>query len=445
MTTTTTIQGFAGEVIVPGDPAYDAARRTVLGEGTPAYVVRPANREDVQAAVRFAAYAGLPPAVRGGGHSFAGFGTNDGGIVIDLTMLDEIEVLDAEGGLVRIGGGATWGQVADALAPYGLAISSGDTRSVGVGGLTLSGGIGWKVRRHGLALDSLLAVEVVTADGRVVRASTEENPDLFWALRGGGGNVGIATAFEFAAHPTTDVHFGRLTFPATEAASVLQGWAAHLRTAPEELTSGVAFANPFLGGPEAPVELLLAYDGDDGAAARQAIDPIRALGTVLSDDVALTPYAEVLEEGRAVPPGIGFDVRSGFVDHAGVADALAVLAEVGAQHGSPVIALRALGGALARVDRDHTAYAHRDAALLVVTTLIGPCPALEAGAAGHTAVWERLAPYLSGAYANFQSGAAPADVAAVYPDATYRRLAEVKHRWDPANLFTGNHNVAPAT
>ena len=138
---------------------------------------------------------------------------------------------------MRIGGGATWGQVAAALAPYGLAISSGDTKSVGVGGLTLSGGIGWKVRKYGLALDNVVAAEVVTADGEFVRASAEENRDLFWAIRGGGGNFGIVTAFEFVAHPTTDVFHGTITFPAAEAATVLQGWADYLRTAPEELTS----------------------------------------------------------------------------------------------------------------------------------------------------------------------------------------------------------------
>ena len=173
-----------------------------------------------------------------------GFGTNDGGVVIDLSELANVEIIDKERHLVRIGGGATWGQVAAALAPHGLAISSGDTKSVGVGGLTLTGGIGWKVRKYGLALDNLVAAEVVTADGEVVRASAEENPELFWAIRGGGGNFGVVTAFEFAAHPTTDVFYGKIAFPASEAATVLAGWADYLRTAPEELTSVVNFANP---------------------------------------------------------------------------------------------------------------------------------------------------------------------------------------------------------
>jgi len=244
---------FGGDIIEPGGAEYESARRSVLVSGSPTQVLRPKSGADVQAGVRFAAEAGLVLSVRGGGHSFPGFGTNDEGGVIDLSRLANVEIIDDERHLVRIGGGATWGQVAEVLAPHGLAISSGDTKSVGVGGLTLTGGIGWKVRKYGLALDSVVAAEVVTADGALVRASAQEHPELFWAIRGGGGNFGIVTAFKFAAHPTTDVFYGRIAFPAAEAGTVLQGWADHLRTAPEELTSTASFANPFAGGPQAPV------------------------------------------------------------------------------------------------------------------------------------------------------------------------------------------------
>src|SRR5215831_6747451 len=295
---------FGGEIIEPGGPGYESASRSVLTSGSPAYVLRPASVGDVQAAVRFAADAGLVLSVRGGGHGIPGFGTNDGGVVIDLSKLATVEIIDDERHRVRIGGGATWGPVAAALAPHGLAISSGDTKSVGVGGLTLTGGIGWKVRKYGLALDNVVAAEVVTASGAVVRASAQENPELFWAIRGGGGNFGIVTAFEFVAHRTTDVFFGKIAFPAAETAAVLQGWADHLRSAPEELTSTADFANPFAGGPEAPVEIYVAFDGDDPGLAAQAIDPIRRLGTVIDDDVALEPYADTLVDGGAPPPGL---------------------------------------------------------------------------------------------------------------------------------------------
>jgi FAD/FMN-containing dehydrogenase len=435
---------FDGDIIEPGDPAYDAASRVVLASGSPDLVLRPSSAAGVQAAVRFAAASEHPLAVRGGGHSFPGFGTGDAAVVIDLGRLDGVEVTDEERGLVRIGGGATWGQVADELRPYGLVISSGDTRSVGVGGLTLSGGIGWKVRRHGLALDSMVGAEVVTADGALVRASSDEHPDLFWALRGGGGNVGVVTTFEFVAQPTTEVFFGVISFPAAEAGVVLQGLADYLRTGPEEITVNVVMANPFAGGPEAPVELHLAYDGDDAGLAALAIDPIRGLGTVLSDSVGLHPYADILEEGLAPPPGIVFWTRSAFVERDAVDEVLRILSGVGASERPPIIQLRTLGGAVSRVDEGATAYAHRTAELMVATSLVGPEPVVNGARQALESIWRGLAPHVSGAYANFLSGSDEAEVAAVYPAGTYRRLAAVKREYDPANLFSGNHNVRPA-
>jgi len=434
---------FGGDIVEPGGAGYESARRSVLAAGSPAFVLRPGSVGDVRAGVRFAVDAGLPLSVRGGGHGFPGFGTNDGGVVIDLGGLADVEIIDKDRHLVRIGGGATWGQVAAVLAPHGLAISSGDTRSVGVGGLTLTGGIGWKVRKYGLALDSVVAAEVVTADGEVVRASAGENPELFWAIRGGGGNFGIVTAFEFAAHPTTDVFYGRIAFPASEAATVLQGWAEYLRAAPEELTSIASFANPFAGGPEAPVEIQVAFDGDDPGPAAQAIDPIRQLGTAIDDDVALKPYADTLVEGLTPPPGIRLATRSGFVDKESVPDVLRILTEVGASGRSPFIAVRSVGGAVSRVPDDATAYAHRRAELMVVTTTAGPEAVVEAARPALDAIWGRLAPHVSGAYANFLASATEADVSAVYPAATYQRLAVVKRRYDPGNLFALNHNIRP--
>jgi FAD/FMN-containing dehydrogenase len=434
---------FGGDIIEPGAAQYESARRSVLAAGSPAYVLQPASAEDVQTAVRFTAATGLVLSVRGGGHSFSGFGTNDGGVVIDLSRLATVEVIDKDRHLVRIGGGATWGQVTAALAADGLAISSGDTKSVGVGGLTLTGGIGWKVRKYGLALDHVVAAELVTADGQVVHASAAEHPELFWAIRGGGGNFGIVIAFDFQAHPTTDVFFGKIAFPAAEASTVLQGWADYLRTAPDELTSTAAVANPFAGGPAAPVEIYLAYDGDDSQLAAQAIDPIRRLGTVTDDTVALTPYPDTLEDGATPPPGLQFLPHSAFVDRHSVPEVLQILAHVRASPRSPFIAVRSVGGAVSRVPADATAYPHRRAELMVVTTIAGPQPVVDAARPGLQALWDRLAPYVNGAYANFLSAATADDVAAIYPTATYQRLAAVKRQYDPGNLFAGNHNVRP--
>jgi FAD/FMN-containing dehydrogenase len=437
------LEDFGGDIIEPGTTEYEKASSALLAQGTPVLVLRPKTVGDVRSAVGYAAGAGLVLSVRGGGHAFAGFGTNDGGVVIDLSQLASVEIVDSERHLVRIGGGATWGQVAAALAPHGLAISSGDTRSVGVGGLTLTGGIGWKVRKYGLALDNVAAAEVVTADGEVVHASATEHPELFWAIRGGGGNFGIVTAFDFVAHQTTDVFFGRIAFPAAEVATVLRGWADHLRTAPEELTSVVSFANPFAGGPNAPIEIQVAFDSDDLESAAKAIDPIRRLGTVLDDNVALTPYADTLVDGLIPPPGIQFVARSALVEAGEAPEVLRILAEVGAAEGSPAIAVRSLGGAVARVPADGTAYAHRAASLMIATTTGGPKPMLDAARPTLDAIWGRLTPHVSGLYANFVSSATDADVAGIYPPHTYQRLAGVKRRYDPGNLFARNHNVRP--
>jgi FAD/FMN-containing dehydrogenase len=441
--TETLRRDFGGGIIEPGSAEYESASSSLLALGNPAHVLRPQSVGDVQAAVRYAARSGLLLSVRGGGHSFPGFGTNDGGVVIDLSKLANVEIIDSERHLVRIGGGATWGQVAAALTPHGLAISSGDTKSVGVGGLTLTGGIGWKVRKYGLALDNVVAAQVVTADGEVVRASAEENPELFWAIRGGGGNFGIVTAFDLAAHPTTDVFFGKIAFAASEAATVIQGWADYLRTAPEELTSTADFANPFGGGPEAPVEIYAAFDGDDPELAARAIDPIRRLGPVIYEDVALQPYEDTLADGTPPPPGLVFAVRSAFVDEESVPEVLQILAEVRASERSPFIAVRSVGGAVSRVPDGATAYAHRHAELMFVTTSAGSKPVVEAARPALAAIWEKLTPHVNGAYANFLSTATQEDVAAVYPTEVHNRLVAVKRRYDPDNLFSRNHNVRP--
>jgi FAD/FMN-containing dehydrogenase len=435
---------FTGDIIQPGAAGYESASRSLLATGRPAFVLRPVSVADVQAAVRFATRAGLALSVRGGGHSFAGFGTNDGGVVIDLGNLADVAVIDAERQVVRVGGGATWGAVAEALAPHGLAISSGDTKSVGVGGLTLTGGIGWKVRKYGLALDNVVAAQVVLADGNVVRASATEHADLFWAIRGGGGNFGIVTAFEFTAHRTTGVFYGKVTFPAAEAAAVLHGWADYLRSAPDDLTSVVNLANPAAGGPAAPVEIHVVFDGDDPERCAAAVDPIRRLGTVISDDVALTAYADTMQPGASPPPGVGFAIRSAFVDEASAPEVVRVGADAAAADGSPVISLRSVGAAVARVPADATAYAHRQAELLVLTMVAGPKPAVDAARPALDTIWARLAPHVSGAYANFLTSATAADVGQIYPRATLRRLAAVKRSYDADNVFAGNHNVTAA-
>jgi FAD/FMN-containing dehydrogenase len=428
-----------GEVLTPGVEGYAEAAATVFGAGTPDLVVRPHDAAGVAAAVRYATAAGLAVTVRSGGHSMAGLSTHTTGMVIDLRNLCGVEVLDLAARRVRIGAGATWGMVAAALAPYGLGLTAGDTREVGVGGLTLGGGIGWLVRRYGLAIDSLAAADLVTADGEPIRADAGRHGDLFWALRGGGGNFGVVTSFEFTAQPVTTVHFGTIGYRSADPARLVAGWRDLIRAGDENLTT-VLNLLPSAPGPSTAM-LQCCYAGSDPGAAAAALRPFRALAPVSADTVRATPYADVLEAGPVLPPGARMEMRNALVpalDDA-MTGAIADLLADGA-----MVALRGLGGAVARVAPDATAYAHRDAEALVVAGTMLPPGTPPRLAAAPLARWSPVAAQ-GHPYVNFLGTATDADVASVYPPATYRRLAGVKRRYDPGNVFRRTHNIRPAT
>jgi FAD/FMN-containing dehydrogenase len=436
---------LAVEAVRPGDEGYDDAARVFFAHGDPAMVVRPRDPDEVAAALAHAVHQDLAVAVRSGGHSALGHGTNSGGMVIDLSHLDTIEVLDAERRLVRVGGGATWGQVAAALDPRGWGISSGDTADVGVGGLTLGGGIGWMVRRHGLAIDSLVGARVVTADGRLLRASEEEHPDLFWALRGGGGNFGVVVDFDFVAEPVSTVHYGSVAYELDDATRMLASWRDAMRAAPEELSSTFVLLPPMPGTTSPSAMVLLCYAGepDTPAAVVDAVlDPLFDLGTVTRGAVSEHRYAEVLEDAQQ-PPGLRMVVRNTLV--ADLDDDL--VAAIARLHGTPgprIIAVRSLGGAFGRVPADATAFAHRDAEAMIVHVLMLPAAATGAEVQQGLEPWQRVAALGTGTYVNFQGSATDGDLAAAYPPATHARLAEVKRAYDPDNVFALNHNVEPA-
>ena len=441
---------LAGEVLVPGQDGYQQAATAVFAVGTPDVVVRPRDAAGVAAALRHAAAAGLPVALRSGGHSPAGHSTSDGGMVIDLRQLREVEVLDRGTRLVRAGAGATWGAVAATLGQAGLALTSGDTASVGVGGLTLAGGIGWMVRRYGLAIDAVTAADVVTADGQRVRADATEHPDLLWALRGGGGNFGVVLSLDFTAQPVAAVHYGAITYrlgtpPGTAACGapgglpgLIGGWRDLMRASDERLTTALALVPPMMGRP-AMVTLRCCYASADEAAATAALAPFRRLAPVAADDVRVVPYAGVLDE-TALPPGLRVQARSAFFRRLDDERAASV---AGLFRDGAMVELRSLGGAFGRVPADATAFAHRDASvLLVAMTMLPPGAPAQAGEAP-LAAWPAVAAQASGAYAGFLGQASEADVAAVYPAPAYRRLAEVKRRYDPGNVFRRNHNIRP--
>jgi FAD/FMN-containing dehydrogenase len=335
--------------------------------------------------------------------------------------------------------------VATALAEHDLAISSGDTRQVGVGGLTLGGGVGWMVRTHGLTIDSLRAAELVTADGRVLRVSAEEYPDLFWAIRGGGGNFGVVTSFDFEAQPCTGIVGGIVTYDTAEAKAVLTNWASAMNDAPDELNSTLVLFSGF--GPQMPPRVMvhLCYAVDDETAARGAIEPFLRLGDVRSQDIQKKPYAAMLEDAQPLPPSFKMVGHNGFVRTLG-AEVIEVLAAHYGQAGAPIAQIRRLGGAMARVGPLETAFAHRENEAFVVAPAFAPADApAEQVQQIRQAAWGPLAPWSSGAYGNFLSEASAASVAATYPGETYTRLARIKAIYDPDNIFNQNLNIPPAS
>jgi FAD/FMN-containing dehydrogenase len=436
---------ISGDVITPDRTEYETSRRVLNRVGSPAVIVRAESVEDIVTALHIARERRLLVSVRSGGHLLTGQATNDGGLVVDLARFNAVTLLDTEQCLVRIGAGAHWGEVAPALAEHDLAISSGDTKQVGVGGLTLGGGIGWMVRTHGLTIDSLRAAELVTADGRVLRVSAEEYPDLFWAIRGGGGNFGVVTAFDFVAQPCKGIVGGMVTYDTAEAHAVLANWASAMNDAPDELNSTLVLFSGF--GPQAPpqVMVLLCYAGDNEVTARGAIEPFLRLGQVRSQDVQKKPYAAMLEDAQPLPPSFKMVGQNGFVRTLG-ADVIEVLAAHYGQAGAPIAQIRRLGGAVARVDPQATAFAHRENEALVVVPAFAPADAsAEQIQQTRQAAWGPVAPWSSGAYGNFLSEASAANVADAYPGETYIRLARIKAIYDPENLFNQNLNIQPAS
>ncbi|BDZ44415.1 FAD-linked oxidase [Naasia aerilata] len=425
-------------MLEPGDDAFEELRPAYAMAGEPAVLVRPATAAEVAEAVRFAATVDLPVSVRSGGHGAASF-ANPGGMVIDLGLLATVDV--GEEGVVRIGGGATWGAVAEALATSGLALTSGDTRSVGVGGLTLGGGIGWMVRQYGLALDSLRSAEVVLADGRIVTASAAENPDLFWALRGGGGNFGVVTSFTFQAHSVNGVVFGTLTFGLDDLPGLLRGWRDAMRQAPIDLNSTI-LAMPAFGDAPPALLVFVCWAGAE-EEADEAIAPLRALPGLLADEVAPRAYADILDDPHPPEGPITVVDYNGFTDDFDDAT-IDTLVEAHAGAGAAVLMLRYLRGALNRVPAEETAFAHRGSeVLMILAAFLGP----DAGADGEAAVRRRFAvldAHTTGAYSNFSAHASADVLARIFPPQTLARLRQVKRVYDPDNLFARNHNIVPA-
>ena len=445
-----------GVVLLPGEAGYDEARRLWNGmiDRRPALIVRCATADDVVAGVQFARSHDLVLAVRGGGHSVAGLSTCDNGLMLDLSPMKGIAV-DPERRIARAEPGLLLRELDAATQEYGLAVPAGQISHTGIAGLTLGGGLGWLMRKHGLTIDSLLAVELVTADGRMIRASATEHPDLFWGVRGGGGNFGVVTAFEYRLHPVGPIVLaGPVVYTIDKAEAVLRHWSAFMRTAPDELTTFAVLLTvppqpPFpeaLWGKQAVI-VDTCWAGDI-AEGERALAPLRAFGEPELDLVGPMPFVVRQSSLDATAaPGLHFYEKSHFlaeIDRA-VPGLIAHFARVPSPR-SHVI-LGALGGAVARVAPEATAFTHRDAPYLMWA--IGawePGDDVEANMAWLRDVHELTRPFSTGGvYVNALGGEGAHRVREAYRPASWERLVALKTAYDPTNLFRLNQNIPPAS
>ena len=439
----------AGRVITSNDAEYDQARRLFYGgmDRRPDAIAQVADPGDVARVVTLTREAGTTLAVRSGGHSVAGHSVTDGGVVLDLAGLRACEI-DPAAGIAWAGPGLTAGEFTTAAAEYGLAVGFGDTGSVGLGGLTLGGGVGYLSRRCGLTIDSLLAADIVTADGQLVRADVDSHPDLYWAIRGGGGNFGVATRFQFRLHHVSTVVGGMLVLPAT--AEVIAGFAAAASEAPEELST-IANIVPAPPMPFIPTEMhgqfvvlaMLVYAGEE-AAADLVLAPFRALATPIADLVQPVPYPDVFppepEDYHPVAAS-----RNLFVDAIDAGTATLILDRLRASTASMAATqVRVLGGAVAAVPDAATAYAHRRRKIMVNVAAMYERPEEEST---HEEWAADFAAALQngnlGAYVNFLGHDGAARIREAYPSPVWERLLDVKRRYDPDNLFRANQNISP--
>jgi FAD/FMN-containing dehydrogenase len=445
------IAGIAGTVIRPDDGAYETARlvHNRVIDRRPSLIVKAASAADVSRTVLFARDTGLELAVRGGSHSLAGFGTTEGGIVLDLSAMKGLHI-DPERRLAWAQAGLTAGEYTAAVGAHGLATPFGDTGSVGLSGLTLGGGIGWLVRKYGLAIDSLVSVEIVTADGQVVTASEQEHSDLFWAVRGGGGNFGVVTRFQFRLHPVGMILGGALFMPPTK--EVLRSLGPIAASAPEALTT-ISFLMAAPPAPFIPAELhgkltlaiMFVFDRD-AEAGQAAIEPFRQVATPMAEMVMPMPYPGIYEMLKDAEDPTPAAHRSLFLETLDDAAIDAILEHTAAATSPATMTqIRILGGAMARVPAGETAFAHRDAGVMVIVITPFQDPAEAPIHQAFTqAYYEALRPGATGVYANFLEDEGEDRIHEAYPDLTYHRLAQVKRRYDPTNLFRLNQNIRPA-
>jgi FAD/FMN-containing dehydrogenase len=441
---------IAGRVITADDAEYDAARSTFYGgiDRRPAAIVRVAHATDVSRVIALARDTGLELAIRSGGHSAVGHSVSDGGIVLDLSDMKALDI-DVDERTAWAETGLTASEYTAAAAEHGLATGFGDTGSVGIGGITLGGGVGYFARKYGLTIDDLLAAEVVTADGQILHVDADTHPDLFWAIRGGGGNFGVVTRFKFRLHEVRTIVGGMLFLPATP--ETIRAFVAEAEAAPDELST-IANIMPAPPMPFIPADhhgqliimAMMVYAGGDVEAGQRAVAPFRALAEPIADMIRPMRYPEMFppEDGSYHPTAVA---RTMFINKIDPGAAETIMQYLEASDANVRVAqLRVLGGAMARVPVDATAFAHRRSRIMVNVAAFynGPedRPVRAAWVADFAA---SLNQGDAGAYVNFLGEEGAEHVRAAYPGSTWDRLAAIKARYDPTNLFRLNHNIPP--
>jgi FAD/FMN-containing dehydrogenase len=417
------------KIVLPRNSRYRLLRSTYTTMARPAAVLLPETTSEIAAALRFARESGLPLSVRSGGHGLSGRSSNDGGVVIDLSSMNRVEVLDRRKRLVRVETGARWAQVAQALAPHRLAISSGDHGNVGVGGLATAGGIGWLVRHYGLTIDHIKAATVVLADGTVVRADTDHEPDLLWAVRGAGSGVGIVAALEIEALELGDVGVAQIAVRVDGEGRALRQWADVIAAAPRELSTAVALM-PYGSSLVASITAVVA--GDNERLVRRSIEPLLEIGTGLLDQQAqLMPYSALVSPAH-LHPNTGQQpstTTNGMLTSMTDEDAAALAAAAtGPRHA--LIQLRSLGGAVNDMPADATAFAHRHHGALVIASVFPPQRGTDLDQ-----IWRPLARRVQGAYLGFESRPGSDAFARIYPGETGARVTRIWKQYDPEGTF----------
>jgi len=433
-----------GPLLRPNDDGYDGARQVfnTMIDRRPALIARCAGAADVMACVQFAREQSLAVSVRGGGHGVAGNAVCDDGLVMDLSAMRSVHV-DPKHRTARAEGGATWGDFDHETQAFGLASTGGIVPSTGIAGLTLGGGIGYLNRKHGLACDNLLSADVVTADGRLLQASADENEDLFWGFRGGGGNFGVVTSFEYRLHPVGPVLGGEIVFPLDQAKQVLRFYREWSATAPDEMRADATL----LTGPEGPVlDVIVCYCGAQ-EEGEKILRPLRACGSPIADSVAMVPYATVQNLLTEVfQPGFLHYWKAGFIQTLGD-DAIDAIVDFFAGNVPgffAAIAIEHLGGAVGRVGAQETAFGHRDAShSLLVLRMWRDRADSDANIEWARRAYWTAEPFLKGGvYVNYLGDEGNARVREAY-GVNYERLVALKDKYDPTNLWQCNQNIRP--